>query len=212
MKFVNTVRVTALALATALGASSCGTGTGAGNVQIQGVQGPDVSFVNNTFIMTVVLTQVSLNEGVTIPIPKLPNSYLEVGPDLQSNGMLISLGLSITDLVNLSNGKILLVDPLTLPGGRALPGVVAGYLPGEAIEVPSWDNMVFYMGTNVFGAFIPVKIPIQNYEATFRFFDSTNTQIGNISVVGEDTSGKNSGFLLLIDIAGKVAQLLGQTP
>lgn len=211
MQVTQTVRTTALALAFAVSASACGTGTGK-NVQIQGVEGPNVAFVDNTFIMTVVLSQVNLNEGLRIPIPKLPNSYVEVGPDLQSNGMLISLGLSVTDLVGLMNGKILLVDPLTLPGGRALPGVIAGYLPGVAVEVPQWDHMVFYMGTNVFGAFVPVKIPLQNYMGTFRFFDSSGDQIGNISVVGEDSTGANSGFLLLVDIAGKVAQLLGRTP
>jgi hypothetical protein len=205
------VRTTALALALTVGVSSCGKGTGK-NVHIDGVVGPKVAFINDTFTMTVVLTNVSIDQGLRIPIPKLPNSYVEVGPDLQSNGFLISLGIAVQDLVSLLKGKIDLVDPLTLPGGRALPGVVAGYLPGIAVEVPQWDHMVFYMGTNVFGAFVPVKIPLQNYMATFRFYDDSGDQIGNISVVGEDTNKANSGFLLLVDIAGKVAQLLGQTP
>ena len=211
MELNQLVRKVSLAMALAVAVTACGKGTGK-NIQIDGVVGPRVAFIDNKFTMTVILTQVSIDQGIRVPIPKLPNSYVEVGPDLQSNGFLISLGLDVTDLVSLLKGRIDLVDPLTLPGGRALPGVIAGYLPGVAIEVPQWDHMIFYMGAKVFGAFVPVKLPLTNYMGTFRFFDSTGTQIGNISIVGEDSSGANSGFLLLVNIAGKVAQLLGAAP
>lgn len=193
--------------------TACGQGSSnSGNVAVDGVTGPTVSIVNNTFIMSMTLNDVSFSGGGQVPIPNMPNSYIEVGPDLQSNGLLISVGISVTDLANLLKGDIDLLSPQTLPGGRPLPGLADGYLPAIAIQVPKWDNIVFYVGSNVFGVFVPVTIPLENYIATFRFYDSSGDAIGNLSVVGEDTNKANSGVLLLINIAGKIATLLNSAP
>ena len=189
---------------------SCGKGSGK-NVKIDGVIGPNVSFVDGKFTMSVVLQNVGFDGGARIPIPKMPNSYVEVGPDLQSNGLLISTGLDSKDLIALTKGKVNSLDPLTLPGGRPLPGVSTGWLPGLALEVPKWDHMVFYVGTNVFGIFVPVKLPWQNYIGTFRFYDPAGDAVGNLSIVGQDANKKNAGILLLINLQGKIAGLMGQT-
>lgn len=200
-------KIVSIAAMLAVGLSACGGGKGQ-NVVIQGVTGPTVAYVNGDFTMSVGLANVTLDGGLRIPIPKFPNSYLEVGPDLQSNGILISVGLSATDLANIVHGNIVLLDPQSLPGGRPLPGVAQGTLPSIAVEVPKWDHMVFYVGPTVFGLFVPVKLGMQNYIGTFRFYDNSGNNVGNISLVGEDTAGKNSGFLLLIPLKGAVAQLV----
>src|SRR6185437_3629383 len=148
----------------------CGKGSNK-NVQIDGVQGPNVGFVDGTLTMSVVLTQVSLNVGARVEIPNMPNSYLEIGPDFQTNGTLISIGLAAQDITKLAGGDLL--DPSTLPGGRPLPGVIDGQLPAIAVTVPKLDHIVFYVGPTVFGVFVPVALPWQNYIGTFRFYDGT---------------------------------------
>ena len=194
-----------------LGVSMVATGCGSGstkNVVIQGITGPNVSFVNNTMTMTVTLQNVNLQFGGRVSIPQAPNSYLEVGPDFQSNGTLISLGLDANDINSLTGNNAHLLNPLDLPGGRPLPGVAAGTMPGLAVQIPKWDNVTLYFGPQVFGTFVPVTLPFSNFIGSYRFYAADGTSIGTISVVGADAANKNSGFLLLVNISGKVASLL----
>jgi hypothetical protein len=138
----------------------------------------------------------------------MPNSYLEISPDLQSTGTLIQVGISPTDIAALTGGAVNLLPPQDLPGGRALPGVSGGQLPAVAVQVPAWDNITFYVGPEIFGLFIPVNLGLAGYEATFRLYDTAGTDIGNISVVGADTTNKNAGVLVLIPIQGQVASIV----
>jgi len=200
------MKVVAITMFAVITASGCGRGQNK-NPAIQGVNGPNVNFINDTLTFSMTIQNLNIDQGLRLPVPHMPHSYLEVGPDFQSNGFLISIGLASADLKALA--KVDTLDPTTLPGGRPLPGVIAGNLPGIAVTVPKWDNVVFYVGPKVFGIFVPVKLPIQNYVATFRFYDGAGDQVGNISVVGEDDKKLNSGILLLINLAGKVGGLIG---
>lgn len=205
----NVVKKFAVALVAAtfaVSAAGCGTGSGK-NVQIDGVSGPNVGFVDGKFMMNAVLKNVTFDGGIRVPIPHMPNSYFEVGPDFQSTGTLISVAVDTADLTYVSD-HLELLQPNSLPGGRPLPGVMNGQLPSIAVQVNSFMNSVFYIGPHVFGIFIPIKLGMQGYIGTFRFYDQTNSPIGTLSVVGEDADKKNSGFLLLINIAGKVAALM----
>ena len=205
------LKVVTSTVAIALMLSACGSGKGS-NISIAGVTGPTVAFVNNVFTMSLVIQNVNVQGGLTLPIPHMPNSYLEVGPDLQSNGMLIQVGMSVSDLAALAKGNVILLDPQSLPGGRPLPGVAAGTIPAVAVEVPKWDHMVFYVGPNIFGIFVPVNLGLPGYIGTFRFYDNKGNDIGNISIVGQDTNKKNSGFLLLIPISGAVGAIINNAP
>jgi hypothetical protein len=196
-----------LAIALAVAATGCGKGSNK-NIKIDGVDGPRVNFVDGKLTLAVVLKGLQIDYGIRIPIPKMPDSYLEVGPDFQSNGYMINIGIDPEDVKALAGDAINQLDPTALPGGRPLPGVAAGELPGMAIQVPKWHDLVFYVGASLFGVFVPVNLPWQNYIGTFRFYDGANDPIGNISVVGKDTSGANSGFLLLINLRGKVGRLI----
>lgn len=183
----------------ALALTGCGgSGTGT-NPTISGVSGPNVSFVNNDVVVSMVLENVSLDGGATIPIPKYPNSSFEIAPDFQSGGTLLSLTISATDFLGNQGAGL---NPQTLPGGRALPGVAAGSLPAIAVQIPKLDNAVLYLGPSVIGVFVPVKLPnIDGAIVTYRFYNTANAAVGNISVVGPDTSGANSGILAMMDPA-----------
>lgn len=203
------MRAIAIAVSTMLVAVASGCGKGSSkNIKIDGVDGPKVNFVDNKLTMAVVLKNVQLDVGARIPVPHMPNSYLEMGPDFQSNGLMINVGVDANDVKALAGNSSNLLDPTTLPGGRPLPGVALGQLPGMAIQVPKLENLVFYAGPEVFGVFVPVRLPWKDYMGTFRFYDGSGDQIGNISIVGTDAQDKNSGFLLLVNLRGKVGKLI----
>lgn len=197
-----------LLLGFSLALSGCGKGSGK-NVAIDGVDGPHVNFIDNKLTMTVVLKNVGLDFGTRIKIPNFPNSYLEVGPDFQSNGYLLAIGIDSKDLQKMVGGGAELLDPTLLPGGRPLPGVIDGRLPGMALYAPKLANLTLYLGPAVLGVFVPVKLPLKEHIATFRFYDGAGLQVGNVSVVGQDTTGANSGFLLLINLKGRVEKISG---
>jgi hypothetical protein len=185
--------------------TGCGSGSGK-NVKISGIDGPKVSFVGGKFLMTVAFKSLDLGGGLRLPIPNMPESYLEIAPDLASNGTLLAMAIATSDINALS--KLNSVPPTELPGGRPLPGVINGQLPGFAVTVPQLNHVTFYIGPQVFGAFVPVRLGIGQLIGTFRFFADNGKQIGNISIVGEDDHKENSGFLLLVNLASSTVQSL----
>lgn len=187
--------------------TGCGKGSGK-NIKIPGVDGPRVAFVDNKMTLWVVVQGLAIDLGARVQIPHTNNSFIEVGPDLQSNGSLFSIGIDIADIKKLSGNGVNVLDPLTLPGGRPLPGITEGFLPGVAVQVPKWKDVAFYFGSKVFGVFMPVKMGVKDLIATYRFYSDQGVRIGNLSLVGQDASGANSGFLMLIDLSGAVGNIV----
>lgn len=185
--------------------TSCGSGTSAKNIDIPGVEKMKVNLLQDNVLISMVVDGIQLDGGLRYNIPKYPNSYLEISPDLQSNGTLMAISVSLDDIFN---DKLQKLDPLTLPGGRALPGVAGGKLPAVAFSIEKFKNMAFYLGPNVFGVFVPVKgLDIGSSMITARYY-SDDTRIGNITLVGQDDNGENGGFLLLLDMnKSQLAQL-----
>jgi hypothetical protein len=177
-----------------------------GNHQVPGIKGPSVELIDNKFIMSVVFENLELDGGLTLPIsPKMPNSAITFGPDLASEGMLLQVTISVVDVANLTNGAVVPFDPMTLPGGRPIPVIGAGYLPGVAISVPRWHDMAFYLSKANFGVFVPVNLPWSEVGGTFRFKGPDGKTLGTLSVVPKDSAGKNAGVLLMINFKGTAA-------
>ena len=109
----------------------------------------------------------------------------------------MAVSISLDDVFN---GDLQRLDPQALPGGRPLPGVPSGSLPAIAFSIEKFYGMGFYIGKSVFGLFVPIKgLGIGNSVVTARFY-SSGSRVGNISLVGEDTNGENSGILLMLDL------------
>jgi hypothetical protein len=68
--------------------------------------------------------------------------------------------------------------------------------------------MSFYIGPKLFGIFIPLhNLGIGSSILTARYYTGS-ARIGNISLIGEDANGQNSGLLLMLDMGASVqAQL-----
>lgn len=182
--------------------TSCGNGTSASNIQIPGVKNSAITLNNDSVLIAFVFSAIQLDGGLRYNIPKYPNSYLEISPDLQSGGTLMAISIALKDV----NSSLQLLDPQALPGGRALPGVASGRLPAVAFSITKFSGMSFYVGPKIFGVFIPLKnLGIGTSIITARYFVSS-TRVGNISLVGADANGENSGILLMLDLSSATAQ------
>jgi hypothetical protein len=195
--------VTALILVSAAFGTSCGEGQS--QLSVPGVNGPNLELQQDNLLISMTFENIQLDGGLRYAIPKYENSYVEIGPDLQSTGTLMSISVSLQDVFN---GDLQLLPPQSLPGGRNLPGVSSGRLPAVAFTIPKWKNMAFYLGPKFFGVFVPVNLDIgQDNIITARYY-SGSARAGNISLVGKDSNGENSGFVLLLDLNSTVKRNL----
>ena len=185
--------------------TGCGDGSSASNIKIPGVDGPRVTLLEDNVLITMIFENMHLDGGLRYNIPKYPNSYVELSPDLQSDGTLMAVSVSLQDIFH---GDVNQLDPQTLPGGRALPGVLGGKLPAVAFTIEKFKDMSFYLGNNVFGVFVPTKdLGIGTSIISARFYSGKN-RVGNISLIGVDDQGDNSGVLLMLDMGNKTKSKL----
>ena len=189
--------ISAIAIFTLGFASSCGNNS-TSNIQIAGIQGPSVSLLQDNLLVSMVFENVQLDGGLRYNIPKYKYSYLEISPDLQSNGTLMTISISMKDIIE---GGLDQLDPQKLPGGRNLPGVAGGSLPAVAFSIEKFHNMSFYLGKNIFGIYVPTTVGVDGAIASFRYYINQKAA-GTISLVGNDESGQNSGVLLMINLTG----------
>lgn len=183
--------------------TSCGKND-ATNIEIAGVKGPKVTLLQDNMMISAVFENVQLDGGLRYNIPKYKYSFLEISPDVESNGTLMQVSISLKDIVN---GGLDKLDPQKLPGGRNLPGVKAGSLPAVAFTVEKFKNMTLYVGKDVFGIFLPASVGVEGAIASFRYYIGEKAA-GTVSIVGTDASGENSGVLLMLNMTGQVKSQL----
>ncbi len=166
---------------------------------IPGVQGPFFNVMDGKVLISLTLEQVEILGGARIPLGELEQSYVELTP-AQFGGTMFQVGLSVEDI---DGHDWSMADPHALPGGRPLPGVIGGELPTLAVHVPELAGTTFYVSDKVFGFFIPMHVDTPAIITSRLVMEGK--VVGNISVVGHDATGENSGLLLLmnLDVANK---------
>jgi hypothetical protein len=170
------------------------------NITIPGVTGPVVNLENDQVLISLVAKNVTFDGGARISIPKYPNSYIEISPDLESTGTIFAVNIARADFTNRTPGEF---TPAKLPGGRPIPGVINGTLPAVAFNLSNFHNITVYLGPKVLGLFIPANLNIGSNIVTYKYYMGSK-RVGNISVVGPDRQGKHSGVLLLLTTASLV--------
>lgn len=201
---VSTVLLTLTLLVT-----SCGGDSGK-NIQLPGLKGPNLNLFEDKVLISMVLEDAVVDGGIRYELgksfPQYANSYVEVGPDFESGGTLIVFGISLQDVFH---GGVEQLDPMTLPGGRPLPGIASGMLPAAAFTIKQWANMSLYLGPDVFGLFVPIKYgnDVPSAILTWRYYVG-DKRVGNLSFVGPDNTGENSGVLLMLDLKGWIKDAL----
>ncbi len=184
--------------------TSCVDGDGGTNIEIPGVDGPKLILQDDNLLISMVFESIVLDGGLRYNIPKYPTSYIEISPDLQSAGTLMSVSVSLDDIFDMDASTL---DPQKLPGGRNLPGVATGRLPAVAFSIEKFAGMTFYVGPEVFGMFVPTNLDIDGAIVSSRFY-AMGDRAGTLSIVGRDENQENSGILLLLDIKGKTKKRL----
>jgi hypothetical protein len=176
--------------------TSCGKTKSGSNLSIPGVDGPRVTLLQDDVLISMIIKSIQLDGGARVSIPKYPNSYLEISPDAQSGGTLLAVSVAMKDVLGRTAQEF---NAMTLPGGRALPGVLGGSLPAVAFTIPKFHNLSIYLGPKIFGIFVPIKMNIGQNIISARYFIG-KTRAGNVSIVGPDAQGEHSGLLLLLDM------------
>lgn len=178
---------------------------GGQNMTVPGMTGPNAYLLEDQILISMVFNNIQSEGGLRYQIPNYKDSYVEISPDIQSDGTLMSVSISLQDLYN---GGLKEMPAEYLPGGRSIPGITGGTLPAVAFSIEQFHNITFYVGQNLFGMFIPIKgLNLQGSMLTTRFYGQ-GTRIGNLTLVGEDENNENGGIFLLLNVAEKRIQTL----
>ncbi len=154
---------------------------------------PDVKLTfGDPVTLSIPLKGKEITVGVRMDIPDLTGAYVELVPQVGKNDPYVFVSVPSKEF---ENEKFRLRDPATLPGGRSLPKIVEGKLPGVSFEVPQWNNMVFYLGLEVAGVFVPTRGKEPDVNMTIPFSDNSGRQIGFVSRIPQE-NGANSGYFV----------------
>lgn len=174
---------------------SCGNNESK-NIDIAGINGPVLNLDQDNVQLITEFQNISMEGSLKYNVPKFKYSTIELSPSLSEHASKMTVSISLKDLYE---NKDLLLENQTLPGGRHIPGIPSGRLPGVAFSIENFKGMKIYLSEGHFGIFYPHEIGIENAIASFRYY-LTKKFVGTISLIGSDDQGENSGFLLLIKI------------
>lgn len=192
-KWFRFIKLVVLTVAMAL-ATSCGNQpTGLPN--IPNVQGPIFNVVDGQVMITFNFLKLNSNFGGKIPLPKTKNSSVEITPNIIDGGTTAQFLLDVEDLRSAGLG---VVDPVTLPDGRTIPGVPGGKLPALAVNVHEILDTTFYFNTSLFGMFIPINgLNTAGLSAYYKVVIKEQ-DAGLLGLVSSDAQGENAGFTLFL--------------
>ena len=164
--------------------------------KIPGVDGPNFGVQNGKILLTVGLENVEVPGGLTLPIPKLPNSTATFSPRLEG-GSIIQIAF---DLKDVESDHFKVVPHETLPDGRPFPFTIDGTLPALAINVPKLFDTTFYGSQKVFGFFLPIKLPPEFKIDIHYRLKVNNKNIGIVSLIHPNQQGEGAGVILLLTL------------
>lgn len=160
-----------------------------------GVDGPEIFLDESSVSVSFLFEKWEIDEGITVPIKKYPNSSLYVGSDLDSDGAILRMTFEWADILKSGYESH---PPTKLPGGRNIPGTIQGSLPMSAIKVEEWRDSIVYFGKDVVGFFIHMNLG--NIPPITSKIKLKGEAVGNISFIPTDDSGENDGLLILLSI------------
>lgn len=168
---------------------------------IPGINGPKINVQNGKILLSVELEKIDLGFGATLPIPKLEHSSITVGPSMGSDGSFGGTLLQVAfDLRDVESDLFDVVDPQLLPDGRPFPFTMDGTFPAVAVTVPKARNMTFYASKNVFGFFLPIKLPKEFTIDVHYRIKINGKNYGIVSLIHPDASGEGAGVVALLTL------------
>ncbi len=130
--------------------------------------------------------------GAKRDIPDVTGAFVELIPQVGNTPASVFLSVPAKAF---DSPAFRLRDPGTLPDGRPLPKIADGKLPAVALVVPQWNNVVFYLGLEVAGLFVPTKGKEPDMQLTLPISDNAGRNIGFITRIPQQ-NGDNGGYFI----------------
>jgi len=156
----------------------------------------------NRLLISFVSQRLSLDQGLSFPVPGLPEAMLAFAPDLTSPGTVIqfSAALDSTDAPSVLPPALL----GGLPDGRPLPDVRGGILPRRDLDLGPL-TLSLYLSQETWGLYLPLKLsPAQGlgllWTLKFPILDERGNTLGRGYAIPRrlTDSRSSSGILLLV--------------
>lgn len=168
---------------------------------IPGVKGPNLNVQDGKIVLSLTMTQLDSQMGVSFPIKKLENSHLYIGPGFNSDGSsagtLVKANFDLNDVLGDDFNS---VPSSTLPDGRDFPFLVDGKLPAFAINIPKAKDITVYASKKVYGFFLPLQLP-DDFIADVHFKIVVNDKsYGVASLIHPNAQGEGSGLIVLLTL------------
>ena len=168
---------------------------------IPGVNGPKINIQDGKILLSIELEKIDLGTGVTLPMPKMKNSSITVGPSMSGDGTFGGTLIQVAfDLKDVESDHFKVVDPQLLPDGRPFPFLIDGTLPALAVNIPKAKNMTFYASKNVFGFFLPIKLPKEFTISVHYRIKINGKNYGIVSLIHPDQQGEGAGVVALLTL------------
>jgi hypothetical protein len=180
-----------------LALSGCGKKVASATNVIEGVTKYKFEVANGRANLSVVFSNLHMDAGATIPLSRPQGGTIQLGPDFESGGSIFVIS---TPLSSLSNNAGL---PMAgLPDGRPIPGIRQGVLQAAQVNLPIIGMTYLYMGSDVFGLFVPVNLGSLALTVTVRIRDEKGNLVGTLAGIPRGQTGSMSGVLFLFPIDG----------
>lgn len=168
---------------------------------IPGVNGPFVNVQDGHILISLELENIDLQTGLTLPVPKLEHSSITLGPAMDNNGNLRGTLIRVAfDPRDVESEDFRVVPAQTLPDGRPFPFMVDGTLPALAFHIPKAKDSTFYISEQLFGFFLPFKIP-DDFDVDVNYRIRVNGKnYGIVSLIHPDDFGEASGVVVLLTL------------
>ncbi len=176
-------------------AASCGKQEGL--PQINGISGPYINVVDGKIRVTIKFLNLQLDGGAGIIIPETHNSSLELMPNVEDGGMMLTMSIDTEELKDINIG---IGDSNTLPDGRPLPGFPGGSIQNSLridTKVGKQD-VSFYFHQKFLGLWMPFGFETAQISGYWNI-NVNSKNVGFLGIVGNDVANnrKAGGVLLL---------------
>ena len=131
------------------------SGCGKGGRTIPGIDRFHVGVMEERLLISFVSQQLTLDQGLSFPVPGLPDAQLAFAPDLASSGTVIQFSAALQ-----GEGGPSVLPPASLgglPDGRPLPDVRSGTLPRRDLNIGP-VTLSLYLSEESWGLFLPLKL------------------------------------------------------
>jgi len=131
-------------------------GCGKGSSSIPGLDRFHAGVMQGRLLISFVATKLTLDEGLSFPVPGLKEAQLAFAPDLASAGTVIQFSAAL-ESENALPGILPPAHLEGLPDGRPLPDIRGGRLPRRALPLGPIE-VSLYLSEETWGVFLPLKL------------------------------------------------------